>query len=217
MSDDEGDGSPKADHRDQAERQEAHDQRDPLIWFQSSFERALRSEAFDASRAALATVSSLGRPSVRFVLVKLVDARGFVFFTNFQSRKARDLEQNPQAALAFHWASLSQQVRIEGVIARISDAESDAYFATRPRASQLGAWASAQSAPIESQAALAAKLVEVTQRFGATERVPRPLHWGGFRLVPSSIEFWRERPGRLHDRLCFTRDGSAWVRSRLQP
>jgi pyridoxamine 5'-phosphate oxidase len=214
MSSDEGGGA-KVDHHDQPDH--SHDQRDPLVWFQSSFERALRSETFDASRAALATVSAQGRPSVRFVLVKAVDARGFVFYTNLRSRKARDLAENPQAALAFHWASLGQQVRVEGVVSRVADAEADAYFATRPRASQLSAWASAQSAPIESQAALVAKLAAVTERFEAHTHVPRPPFWGGFRLVPSSIEFWRDRRGRLHDRLCFTRDGAVWQRARLQP
>jgi pyridoxamine 5'-phosphate oxidase len=198
------------------ERDGAEDD-DPLAWFQRSFERASAAESFDASRAALATVSADGRPSVRFVLVKQVDERGFAFFTNFESRKARDLLDNPKAALAFHWSSTEEQVRVEGVVVRMSNAESDAYFATRPRGSQLGAWASAQSAPIANQAELLANLHAVTRRFPPTATVPRPAHWGGFRLVPSMIEFWRDRRDRLHDRHCFTRQGSSWVRVRLQP
>jgi pyridoxamine 5'-phosphate oxidase len=198
------------------ERDGAEDD-DPLAWFQRSFERARATESFDASRAALATVSADGHPSVRFVLVKLVDERGFAFFTNLESRKARDLVDNPKAGLAFHWSSTEEQVRVEGVVARMSEAECDAYFATRPRGSQLGAWASAQSAPIANQAALLDNLHEAMQRFPAPVAVPRPAHWGGFRLVPTVIEFWRDRRDRLHDRHCFTRQGASWVRVRLQP
>jgi pyridoxamine 5'-phosphate oxidase len=198
------------------ERDGAEDD-DPLAWFQRSFERACASESFDASRAALATVSAEGRPSVRFVLVKQIDERGFAFFTNFDSRKARELLDNQQAALAFHWASIDEQVRVEGVATRMSNAESDTYFATRPRGSQLGAWASAQSAPIANQQALLASLHEVTQRFPPTLPVQRPPHWGGFRIVPNMIEFWRDRRDRLHDRHSFTRNGTVWVRQRLQP
>jgi pyridoxamine 5'-phosphate oxidase len=189
---------------------------DPVAWFRSSFERASRTETFDASRAALATCDTASHPSVRFVLVKQFDERGFVFFTNFESRKARQLAQNPRAALAFHWSSTGEQVRVEGVVTRISDAESDAYFATRPRGSQLGAWASAQSEPIADRAALVAQLAQASQRFEAAP-VPRPGHWGGFLLVPSLIEFWLNREDRLHDRFSFTRQGSAWKRVRLQP
>jgi pyridoxamine 5'-phosphate oxidase len=198
------------------ERDGAEDD-DPLAWFQRSFARARAAESFDASRAALATVSAESRPSVRFVLVKQVDERGFAFFTNFESRKARELLDNQQAALAFHWASIGEQVRVEGIAERISEIESDAYFATRPRGSQLGAWASAQSAPIENQFALLASLQAVTQRFAAATVVPRPAHWGGFRIVPSMIEFWQDRRDRLHDRHSFSRNGAAWIRQRLQP
>ena len=199
-----------------SERDGADDD-DPLAWFQRSFERACASESFDASRAALATVSAEGRPSVRYVLVKRIDDRGFAFFTNFESRKARELFANQHAALAFHWASIDEQVRIEGVAARVSDAESDAYFATRPRGSQLGAWASAQSEPIANQQALWASLQAVTQRFPVTTPVPRPAYWGGFRLVPDAIEFWHSRGDRLHDRHSFVRQDSTWIRRRLQP
>jgi pyridoxamine 5'-phosphate oxidase len=190
---------------------------DPFASFKASFERASKAESFDATRAALATVSPGGQPSVRFVLVKTVDERGFAFFTNFNSCKGRDLAATPRAALAFHWASIGEQVRVEGSVVRVAEAEADAYFATRPRGSQLGAWASAQSTPIESREALEQSLQRVTERFSAHEQVPRPAHWGGFRIVPASIEFWVDRPNRMHDRIVYTRDGSSWLRTRLQP
>jgi len=190
---------------------------DPFVWFRASFERAGTLESFDATRAALATVGASGQPSVRFVLVKQVDDRGFVFFTNFESRKARELREHPRAALAFHWASTGEQVRVEGSVVRIAEAESDAYFATRPRGSQLGAWASAQSSPIATRGELDAKLARVRERFAESAPVPRPAHWGGYRLVPSLIEFWQDRRDRMHDRIAFTREGSRWVRTRLQP
>jgi pyridoxamine 5'-phosphate oxidase len=190
---------------------------DPFAWFEARFERARASESFDASRAALATVSAGGQPSVRFVLVKKVDERGFVFFTNFNSSKGRDLAANPRAALVYHWSSIGEQVRVEGSVVRVEESEADAYFATRPRGSQLGAWASAQSTPVESREALDLALSRVTQHFAANEPVPRPPHWGGFRIVPSAIEFWLDRRDRMHDRIVFTRDTSSWTRTRLQP
>jgi pyridoxamine 5'-phosphate oxidase len=189
---------------------------DPFEWFRSALERARTLESFDATRAALATASERGQPSVRFVLVKHVDERGFVFFTNYDSRKARELRANPQAALAFLGASTGEHVRVEGVVARARDAESDAYFATRGRGSQLGAWASAQSTPIATRAQLEDKLAEVNARF-ADREVPRPPNWGGFRIVPATIEFWRDQRDRLHDRWVFTREGAVWLRTRLQP
>lgn len=190
---------------------------DPFAWFRSSFERAAALESFDATRAALATVGASGQPSVRFVLVKQVDERGFVFFTNYESRKSRELRDNPRAALAFHWASTGEQVRVEGAVLRLTDGESDAYFVQRPRGSQLGAWASAQSAPVATRGELEAKLERVRARYPEPAVVPRPAHWGGFRIVPSSIEFWLDQRDRLHDRIAFTREGSRWVRTRLQP
>lgn len=190
---------------------------DPLAWFKASFERASALESFDASRAALATVGATGQPSVRFVLVKQVDDRGFVFFTNANSGKARELHGNPKAALVFHWASTGEQVRVEGAVVRVEEQESDAYFATRPRGSQLSAWASAQSAPIETREELEQQLLRETERFSSHAQVPRPPHWGGYRVVPSLIEFWRDRPDRLHDRIVFTRNASCWLRARLQP
>jgi pyridoxamine 5'-phosphate oxidase len=190
---------------------------DPFARFKSAFERASTSESFDASRAALATVSPGGQPSVRFVLVKKVDERGFAFFTNFNSSKGRDLAANPRAALVYHWSSIGEQVRVEGSVVRVEEAEADAYFATRPRGSQLGAWASAQSTPIAARDTLEQSLKRVTERFAAHEQVPRPPHWGGYRVVPSSIEFWRDRRNRMHDRLVFTRDTANWLITTLQP
>lgn len=190
---------------------------DPLVWFRDSFARAARAESFDASRAALATVDASGQPSVRFVLVKAVDERGFGFFTNLGSPKARQLAAQPRAALAFHWSSIAEQVRVEGAIERVSDAEADAYFASRPRGSQLAAWASKQSQPIADRAALEAQFVEVERRFAGASIVPRPVFWGGYRVVPARIEFWRNRDNRLHDRWSFTRDTQGWRLQRLQP
>lgn len=191
---------------------------DPIAWYARSLARAAELESFDATRAALATAGGEpDAPNVRFVLVKQADARGFVFFTNYESDKARELERNPRAALAFHWAKLGEQVRVRGVVERVSAAESDAYFATRPRGSQLGAWASAQSQPIQSRTELEAKLEEATRRFGGLRDVPRPPYWGGLRLVPDSIEFWRDRDDRLHDRFRFTRSEAGWSCERLQP
>jgi pyridoxamine 5'-phosphate oxidase len=190
---------------------------DPFVWFRDSFARALASESFDASRAALATVDAAGYPRVRFVLVKLADERGFVFYTNLGSAKARELAVQPRAALAFHWSSIGEQVRVEGAIERVSDAEADAYFATRPRGSQLSAWASRQSQPVENRVALEARYDEVERSFASANEVPRPPHWGGYRLRPLRIEFWKERDRRLHDRFAFTRDAMVWRRERLQP
>jgi pyridoxamine 5'-phosphate oxidase len=190
---------------------------DPWIWFRDSFARANQTESFDAARAALATVSADGQPNVRFVLVKQADARGFVFFTNFESVKARELLVRPRAALAFHWATISEQVRAEGPVERVNDQESDAYFATRPHGSQLAAWASRQSAPIADRAALDAQFEAARQRFVQQPRVTRPPFWGGFRLAPVRIEFWHGRDDRLHDRWSFERAGDAWRMQRLQP
>ena len=190
---------------------------DPLAWFHSSFARASVQESFDPCRAALATVGDDGTPHVRFVLVRVVDTRGFAFFTNFESQKARDLARSPRASLAFHWSSLSEQVRVEGRVERVGDDESDAYFATRPRASQLSAWASLQSQPVADRATLEARYAEVEARFASVQAVPRPAHWGGFRVVPERIEFWLGRDGRLHDRWSFRRAPEGYRCERLQP
>jgi pyridoxamine 5'-phosphate oxidase len=188
----------------------------PIARFAESYARASALETFDATRAALATCDRAGRPSLRFVLVKHWDARGFVFFTNLESRKARELDENPQAALAFHWSSTGEQIRIEGPVERVSDAESDAYFETRTRGSQLGAWASAQSQPIAARSLLEARLAEVEARY-AGRAVERPPFWGGLRLCPDRIEFWRDRPDRLHDRELYTRTGDSWQVALLSP
>jgi pyridoxamine 5'-phosphate oxidase len=190
---------------------------DPWTWFRDAFARAQASEPFDASRAALATADERGWPSVRFVLVKQIDERGFAFFTNASSMKGRQLAVQPHAALAFHWASTGDQVRVEGAIEELSASEADAYFATRPRGSQISAWASDQSAPIADRASLVARYHDVERRFANTQHIPRPPGWLGYRVRPSRIEFWHDQADRLHDRWSFTRDGDAWRVERLQP
>ena len=189
---------------------------DPIARFAESYARASARETFDATRAALATCDRAGRPSLRFVLVKGWDARGFVFYTNLESRKAREIAANPQAALAFHWSSTGEQIRIEGPVERVADAEADAYFASRNRGSQLGAWASPQSEIIASRSVLDAHLAEAEARF-AGRAVERPPFWGGLRLCPERIEFWLDRPDRLHDRELYTRTGDRWQIDRLAP
>lgn len=190
---------------------------DPWRWFSDSYARAQQSEPFDPSRAALATVDPAGVPSVRFVLVKHVDVAGFNFFTNFGSSKAQHLSHTPHAALAFHWHTLDEQVRAEGRVERLSDVQSDTYFASRPRGSQLSAWTSRQSAPIADRAALEAQRDMIERRWSADEPIQRPPFWGGFRLIPSRIEFWRNRADRLHDRWSFVWTSDHWQRTRLQP
>jgi pyridoxamine 5'-phosphate oxidase len=189
---------------------------DPILRFHEALARARAASPSDPTAAALATADARGRPSVRMVLVKGVDERGFLFFTNRESRKARELAENPAAALCFHWPAIEEQVRVEGAVSLASDAEADAYFATRPRESRLGAWASRQSAPLASRAALEAELAHVEARFGAGE-IPRPAFWGGYRIAPERIEFWRSAPGRLHHRERYERDGAGWTVTLLQP
>jgi pyridoxamine 5'-phosphate oxidase len=189
---------------------------DPIARFAESYARAARSEPFDASRAALATADAQGRPSVRFVLVKEFDANGFVVYTNLESRKARELLVNPQAALAFHWASTGEQVRVEGLVELASAAQADAYFAARPRGSQLGAWASAQSTPIDSRALLETRVAELEAQYH-DQPVPRPPFWSGFVIRPSSLEFWHDRADRLHDRFLYTRSEQGLTVARLSP
>ncbi len=189
---------------------------DPHALFDRWLVDAEASEPNDANAMALATVDSRGQPSVRMVLLKGHDDRGFVFYTNQQSRKAGDLSANPRAGLLFHWKSLRRQVRIDGPIEPVTDAEADAYFATRGRISQLGAWASDQSRPLPDRATLEARLAEVTARLDGRD-VPRPPHWSGYRVLPETIEFWEDGAHRLHNRRLFTRAGSGWSEGLLFP
>ncbi|ALX10981.1 pyridoxamine 5'-phosphate oxidase [Burkholderia cepacia JBK9] len=191
---------------------------DPLAQFDRWFKEALAAKLPEPNTMTLATVGADGRPSARIVLIKGVDERGFVFFTNYESRKGHDLAVHPQAALLFYWIELERQVRIEGRIEKTSAEESDRYFASRPLGSRIGAWASEQSAVIDSRATLEAREKAISERYG--DNPPRPPHWGGYRLVPDAIEFWQGRPSRLHDRLLYTRDAAAspgWTISRLSP
>lgn len=165
---------------------------------------------------SLATVGMSGAPSVRIVLMKEVDERGFVFYTNLDGRKGRELRTYPMAAICFHWPTLEVQVRAEGPVSQVSDAEADAYFATRARESQIGAWASIQSQPIEHANDLGDRVAEYEEKFKGAE-VPRPPHWSGFRLRHERIEFWKSRPGRLHERHLYTRSGESWIMETLYP
>jgi pyridoxamine 5'-phosphate oxidase len=187
----------------------------PITEFLNALERA-ENRQVDTAPVALATADAQGRPSVRMVLLRGFDERGFVFHTNYNSRKAREMDENPWAALCIHWHSLEEQIRIEGRVERLGDEESDAYFAGRPRGSQLGAWSSNQSAVLPSRETLEEAYRETERRF-ENQAVPRPPFWGGYRLVPEQIEFWFGRPDRLHDRLLYTRDGDRWTIERLYP
>jgi pyridoxamine 5'-phosphate oxidase len=192
------------------------DQDDPIERLRAALARARGSEPLEGTVCVLATADAAGRPSARCVLLKDVDAQGLTFYTNYGSRKARDIEQNPSVALCFHWPSLEEQVRVEGRVERVDAATSEAYFQSRPRESQLGAWASRQSTPVASRQALDEAFAEVERRFDGAP-VPRPETWGGYRLVPSWIEFWISRPHRMHDRLAYTRTGDGWTVQRLYP
>ena len=192
---------------------------DPIARFAALLEQAHLAPIAEPTAMALATADADGRPSNRMVLLKDVDARGFVFYTNLGSRKARELEANPHAALCFHWQPLEVQVRVTGRAEPVSDAEADAYFASRPRGSQIGAWASKQSTPLASRATLEERIREVTERF-AGRSVPRPPFWSGFRVIPEVIEFWHGQPSRLHERDVYTRDAAAplgWRIEQLYP
>lgn len=192
------------------------DSLDPLAEFQTLFARVSQDAPTDPTAMTLATADATGAPSARMVLLKGVDARGFQFFTNYDSRKGRELTENPRAALCWHWAWLEMQVRAEGAIERLGAAESDAYFATRPRGSQLGAWASYQSQPLDSRFALLRRVIATEGRY-LGRAIPRPPHWGGFLLRPHAIEFWQGKKSRLHERRRFTLDAGAWRCERLSP
>jgi pyridoxamine 5'-phosphate oxidase len=187
----------------------------PLRRFEEWMGEAAASEPNDPNAMTLATADAQGRPSARIVLLKGVDARGFVFYSNAESRKGGELAANPRVALLFHWKTLARQVRVEGEASPVSDAEADAYFASRGRLSQLGAWASEQSRPLADRGALLARIEALEARYPG--EVPRPPHWRGWRVAPVRIEFWRDRPGRLHEREVFVREREAWTSQLLFP
>lgn len=183
-----------------------------LIWLEEAF----NAEVHEANAAALATASAKGIPSCRTVLLKYIDDRGFVFFTNYKSRKSREIEENPHAAMTFFWREFERQICIEGTVEKISDEESEEYFLGRPRQSRISAWVSKQGCPVKNRDELEQDFLKTEKKFEGTE-VPRPEFWGGFRLIPSRIEFWQGRENRMHDRFSYTKEGIVWKIERLAP
>lgn len=210
--------TPAIQHQDPLRNGDFTQASEPLALFAGWMAEATRSEPNDPNAMALATAGADGFPDVRMVLLKGFDEAGFVFFTNLESAKARELRERPQAALVFHWKSLRRQVRIRGHVTPVSDQEADAYFATRARLAQIGAWASQQSSPLESRLAFEKAVAAVTARH-PLGTIPRPPFWSGFRVAPVAIEFWHDRPFRLHDRIAFTRSqpNEPWTKTRLYP
>lgn len=195
---------------------EAEVEADPIVQFDAWFKETLAAELHEPNAIILATATGDGRPSARTVLLKGYDERGFVFYTNYEGRKARELEANPACALLFYWGELERQVRIEGRASRLSGEDSDAYFATRPRDSRLGAWASEQSQPVEDRSVLEERVRALEVEYDGRE-IPRPPFWGGYRVEPEVVEFWQGRESRLHDRIVYRRAGDGWRIVRLQP
>lgn len=189
---------------------------EPIERFREQLEKALKSDIFEPTAMSLATADASGRVSARMVLLKGVDERGFVFFTNLESRKATDIAENPSAALCFFWPALETQVRVEGRVEPVADGEADEYFASRPRGSQVGAWSSPQSRPLPSREELETRVAETEARYAGAD-IPRPPFWSGLRVVPERIEFWWGRPSRLHDREVYVREGEGWRVDRLYP
>lgn len=188
---------------------------DPIAQFEKWFEEALHAQMIEPNAMTLATSTRDGHPSARVVLLKGADARGFVFFTDYRSRKGAELDANPHVSLCFWWDALQRQIRITGTVARASREESEAYFKTRPHGSRIGAWASHQSSTLPSRDSLEKEVERLERAY--PEDVPLPPHWGGYRVTPDSLEFWQGRPSRLHDRIVYTRDGARWVIGRLSP
>ncbi len=202
---------------DKGELDESRVAPDPFAQFAAWLDEALGFEGLTEPNAmTVASVGADGMPSARIVLLRGCDARGFVFFTNYESRKGRELDASGKASLLFYWAPLERQVRVEGRVERLDAVESDAYFAKRPRGHRLSAWASPQSAVVPNRTMLETRMMDAEQRFGDGE-VPRPPHWGGYRIVPAEFEFWQGRPDRVHDRISYVRDGTRWRIERLAP
>ncbi|HEY4057306.1 MAG TPA: pyridoxamine 5'-phosphate oxidase [Kofleriaceae bacterium] len=189
---------------------------DPIVQFRTWFAEAAAAKLPDVNAMTLATVDDRGRPSARIVLLKEVDERGFVFYTNYDSRKGQQLAAQPYAALVFFWEPMHRQIRVEGTVERVTPAESDAYFASRPRGSQLGAIASPQSQPLENRTILAERVAALDATL-ADATPPRPEHWGGYRVIPDLVELWQGQPSRLHDRVVYRRSSTSWTRERLAP